>query len=409
MQVNQVIPQMIPSWRASVIVAALSLWLGGCGPSGIPGFGRSSPAPDAGAPTLPVETSELSSPTEVGAGGVKVALIVPLTTSSGASQVGQSLRNAAELAVEEFGGKDVSVIVKDDQSSPAGARAAAQAAIGEGAEIILGPLFAGNVREVSAVARGAGKPVIAFSTDTNAAGRGTYLLSFLAETYIERVLDYAASRGKRSMAALVPNNEYGRLAEAQFMAVAARKKIQVMTVENYSATTLAAAAQKIAALNDRIDSLFIPEQADAMANVAAALATAGVDTRRVQLLGTGIWNDARVLQVAGLQGAWFAAPDNAGFASFVTRYQRKYGSEPSRVATLAYDAAALVIVLARQQSNQRFSEAMLQNQTGFSGIDGVFRFRENGATERGLAVLQISNGATNVLSPAPRSFSTSGM
>ena len=109
-----------------------------------------------------------------------MALIVPLTSSSGPSQVGQSLRNAAELAVEEFGGKDVSIIVKDDQSSPAGARAAAQEALGEGVEIILGPLFAANVREVSAVARGASKPVIAFSTDTNAAGRGTYLLSFLA-------------------------------------------------------------------------------------------------------------------------------------------------------------------------------------------------------------------------------------
>jgi ABC-type branched-subunit amino acid transport system substrate-binding protein len=115
------------------------------------------------------------------------------------------------------------------------------------------------------------------------------------------------------------------------------------------------------------------------------------------------------LQIAGLQGAWFAAPDNAGFASFVTRYQRKFGAEPSRVATLGYDAAALVIVLARQQSSQRFSEAMLQNQTGFSGIDGIFRFRADGATERGLAVLQVSNGATNVLSPAPRSFSNSGM
>ena len=406
MQFNPVIGQMIP-WRASV-VAALGLWLAGCSPSGMPGFGRSS-APEASAPTTAVETSELSNPSEVGGGAVKVALIVPLTASSGASQVGQSLRNAAELAVEEFGGKDVSIIVKDDQSSPAGARAAAQAALSDGAELILGPLFAGNVREVNAVARAAGKPVIAFSTDTNAAGRGTYLLSFLAETYIERVLDYAASRGKRSMAALVPNNEYGRLAEAQFMAAAARKKIQVMTVENYSTTTLATAAQKIAALNDRIDSLFIPEQADAMANVASALTTAGVDTKRVQLLGTGLWNDARVLQVQGMQGAWFAAPDNAGFASFVTRYQRKFGSGPSRIATLAYDAAALAIVLARQQSSQRFSDAMLQNQTGFSGIDGVFRFRGDGGTERGLAVMQISNGATNVLSPAPRSFSNSAM
>jgi hypothetical protein len=34
----------------------------------------------------------------------------------------------------------------------------------------------------------------------------------------------------------------------------------------------------------------------------------------------------------------------------------------------------------------------------------VFRFRPDGQNERGLSVLQINNGATTVVSPAPRSF-----
>ena len=63
---------------AHLLVAAMTLSLAGCGPSGMPGFGRS----DAEAPLLPppagnsaIETSDLSAtPNEIGGGGIKVAL-----------------------------------------------------------------------------------------------------------------------------------------------------------------------------------------------------------------------------------------------------------------------------------------------------------------------------------------------
>jgi hypothetical protein len=64
----------------------------------------------------------------------------------------------------------------------------------------------------------------------------------------------------------------------------------------------------------------------------------------------------------------------------------------------------LVAALARTQGAQRFTENVLTNPSGFSGKDGVFRFRPDGPNERGLAVMQINNGAAAVLSPAPRSF-----
>jgi hypothetical protein len=47
---------------------------------------------------------------------------------------------------------------------------------------------------------------------------------------------------------------------------------------------------------------------------------------------------------------------------------------------------------------------VLTNASGFNGADGVFRFRVDGPNERGLAVLQINNGAATVQSAAPRSF-----
>ena len=74
------------------------------------------------------------------------------------------------------------------------------------------------------------------------------------------------------------------------------------------------------------------------------------------------------------------------------------------MATLAYDAVSLAAALARAQGSQRYSQSSLTSPTGFNGSDGVFRFRRDGQSERGLAVMEMSNGATNVVSPAPRSF-----
>ena len=75
-----------------------------------------------------------------------------------------------------------------------------------------------------------------------------------------------------------------------------------------------------------------------MPEVAQALTAAGLDSKKVQILGTGLWNDSRVLSLPALQGAWFAAPENAGFVAFAQRYRAKFGSDPTRVATLAYDS-----------------------------------------------------------------------
>lgn len=380
------------------------LFAAGCGPIG--GVGT-APYPERplSAPTQPVQSGPLGGDANlIGSGPVRIALIIPLTQGSGPSVVGASLRNAAAMAIADSGANDVTILVKDDRSTPDGARAAAQSAIAEGAEIILGPLFAPNVREAGSVARGANRQLIAFSTDTSVAARGVYLLSFLVESYVERIVDFASSRGKKSMAAMIPNSDYGRVAEAAFQTAAAQKGIRVLAIEHYSAGGAAAAAQKIAALDGQIDALFIPEQADAMAAVAQALTANGIDAKKVQILGTGLWSDSRVLKLPALQGAWFAAPENNGFNSFATRYRAKFNSDPTRIATLAYDATSLAAALARQQGSQRFAESVLTNGSGFNGADGVFRFRADGQNERGLSVLQISGGAASVISAAPKSF-----
>ena len=154
----------------------------------------------------------------------------------------------------------------------------------------------------------------------------------------------------------------------------------------------------------RVDSIFIPDGADAVPQVVQSLAASGVNLKRVQLLGTGLWDDPRVFSSAALEGGWYAAPESSGFRSFSARYRARFGRDPVRTATLAYDAVALVAALVKTQGTQRFSEQVLTNSSGFAGIDGVFRFLPDGTNERGLAVLRVAPSGGQVVSPAPRAF-----
>jgi len=370
-----------------LLVAACTTQLGGGGT-----------APPAGEPAAAAQPAD---------GQVRIALILPLTAQGNAGLAAQSMKNAAEMALAEFKVSNVQLLVKDDGGSPQGAQSAAQQAISEGAEIIVGPLFAQSVSAAGQVARSRNIPVIAFSTDASVAARGVYLLSFLPETDVRRIVSYAASRGKRSFAALMPDNAYGTVVEAAFQQEVARHGGRVVVLEKYphDANQTAEVVRRVAQAASQIDSIFIPDSPDTVPQVAQALAANGVDIKRVQLLGTGLWgDDTRISSEKLLDGGWYPSPEQTGFRNFSGRYRARYGQDPVRTATLAYDAVALVAALVKTQGMQRFSEQVLTNPSGFAGIDGVFRFRPEGTNERGLAVLRVTPSGGQVVSPAPKSF-----
>jgi ABC-type branched-subunit amino acid transport system substrate-binding protein len=345
-------------------------------------------------------------PPPIGNGNVRVALLLPLSGQGNAGLAAQSMKNAAEMAIAEFKDPNVQLLVKDTGGTQQGTQAVTQQALDEGAQIILGPLFAQSVAAAGQLARPRNIPIIAFSTDANVAARGVYLLSFLPESDVHRIVDYAVSHGKRSFAALVPDNAYGAVVEAAFQQAVARRGGRVVALERYplSPPSFQQSAQRIAQGAARADAIFIPDNADNVPQVVSALAAAGVNLKRMQLLGTGLWDEQRIFTNANLSGAWYAAPDPAGFRGFAQRYRGRYGQDPVRTATLSYDSVALVAALSKSQGPAAFSEQMLTNASGFAGIDGVFRFRPDGTNERGLAVMRVTPQGGQVISPAPHSF-----
>jgi ABC-type branched-subunit amino acid transport system substrate-binding protein len=370
--------------------------LGACAGSGGQISSPFGPSPPEGPP------GPQQQPLAVGTGSVKVGLILPLSAAGNAGVAAQSMKNAAEMALAEFQNPNIQLLIKDDGGNPQGAQQVTQEALGEGVEIILGPLFAGSVPATAQLARTRGIPVIAFSTDSSVAGRGVYLLSFLPESDVYRIVDYSASIGKRSFAALLPDNAYGNVVEAAFKQAAGRKG-RIVAFEKYAADR-SGAARTVAQSLGSADALLIADDGESVVAVADALTAAGANLRNIQMLGTGLWDNPRVYATPALQGGLYAAPDPSGFRAFAGRYRAKFGADPVRTATLAYDAVALVAALSKQQGGPRFSPETLTNPSGFAGIDGLFRFRSDGTNERGLAVMRVASGGPTLAAGSPKSF-----
>ena len=390
------------AFNGAVLTGALAILAGCSGISGVQDVFSKNPAP--GTPQPPVQSSE------IGTGAVRVALLLPLSAGGNAGTVALSMKNAGEMALAEFNSPNIQLLVKDDGGTSGGAQQAAQQALAEGAEIIIGPLFAHSVGVVGAAARQRGVPVIAFSTDATVATRGVYLLSFLPESDVDRIVDYAVANGKRSFVAMLSEGAYGNVVEGEFKQVVARKGGRIVGLERYPITPagVAGPAKVIAQAARSADAVFIPEGPEVVPSVVQALTAANLDTKRVQLLGTGLWDDPRIFNNTQLHGSWYAAPDSTGFRNFSARYRQRYNQDPVRTATLSYDAVALVAALVKTQGPQRFSEQVLTSASGFTGIDGLFRFRTDGTNERGLAVMKVSPTGGQIISPPPRAFGASG-
>ena len=62
------------------------------------------------------------------------------------------------------------------------------------------------------------------------------------------------------------------------------------------------------------------------------------------------------------------------------------------------------LLLAQGEPYYRFTPAALMDPNGFAGVNGIFRFRADGTSERGLAVLEMNVAGPVVVSPAPTTF-----
>lgn len=329
----------------------------------------------------------------------RIALLVPLSGPNAA--VGQSIADAAAMALADTGGKALRITNYD--TAP-GAAAAARKALADGNKVFLGPLLSEDVHAVEAQAVAAGVPVISFSNDADAAGDDVWLLGFSPAQSIDRVVRFARSKGLTRFAALAPPGIYGRNASNMLIRTAEAAGGTVVAMQSYqrSPKSLAAAIQAIS--KEKFDAVLIADSGR-IAIASAPLIRKSSGTA-VRILGTELWNTEPSLNNSpAMAGAWFASVDDGLFKQFVSRYRARYGRTPYRLASLGYDAVLLTVRIARNwKVGDRFPVAALADDGGFSGVDGAFRFARGHIAERALAVHQLGPDGGTIVSPAPQGF-----
>ena len=384
-----------------ITASALGLALAGCGG----GMNMGDLFSDSGAPARQ-QTQAPKAPPKVGGNAPRVALLLPLSAPGTMGRVARSMKKSAELAMIDAGRPGITLVVKDTSGTPSGARMAAQAAVEEGAKLILGPLLASSVKAARAPAASRGIPVVAFSSQSSVAGNGVYLMSFLPEEEVDNVVRYATSAGKRNIAAMLPQSAYGNVITRAFYAAAKRHHAAIVAEERYVRTksgiraSAARMAQRLAAPASKADALFFPESPKLLKAAGAAMTAAGFTPARAKLLGTSLWDSAAIRTTPLAIGGWYAGVEPRLVNYFTSHFQQSYGSRPPRIASLAYDATSLAIALGRGA----FSRREIENPEGFQGMNGLFRFRSDGRIQRGLAILEVTPTGPRVAAAAPTRF-----
>ena len=365
------------------------------------------PPPVAANPLNKDETNYLRLPNmAAGATPVRVGIILPFSSTSPATKtLAAAMLKSAALALFDSSNRSI-LLMTADEGSPDQAGAAARKLLADGAEVIVGPLFGPSVATVAPIARDRGVPVLAFSTERSVAGNGVYLLSFLPQNEVRRVVTYAASQGHRNFAAMVPQTAYGDVVASAFTDAVKSADVTGVDVEHFTPDTAAVMAPAAAVAKSNADAILIAQGGGVLRAIAPSLAFNGLDPAKVKLLGTGLWDDAGIAREQSLDGGWFAAPEPNADSGFIQKYRNVYGATPPQLASLAYDAISLVALLSQGQPYHRYVPATLMDPNGFAGVDGIFRFNTDGTSERGLAILEVQPDGFHVVSPAPKTFQT---
>ena len=420
--------------RAFALLAVTGLAACVAEPGGA-GYGRSAGPLALGAPrAMPLPGPLPAS----GGAGRRIAILLPLTGAT--SEIGQAMLKAAQLSLDQPGAPALEI--QDTGGTAEGAATAARTALAAGAGIILGPLTAGETAAVAPVARNAGVPVLAFTSDETQAQPGVWTLGVTPAQQVRRLVLAVQAEGKTRVAAVLPQNPFGDALASGLLASTAGAGLPEPRIVRHAPNFagLNEALKDVSGYNGRrgaleqqqraararadaeglrpaaepgnqapgaapMDALLLGASGEALGQAVPMLAFYDIGPDQVRILGPALWA-REVSRLGAIAGAWYAAPDPALRAGFEQQYAAKYGAPPRDLASLAFDAAGVARAMAGPGG---FAIGGLTRPEGYAGADGVFALLPDGHVRRGLAIFQIDRGGAHIVQPAPQVLSAPGV
>ncbi|MDR0741465.1 MAG: penicillin-binding protein activator [Rickettsiales bacterium] len=370
-----------------------------------------------------------------------IAVLLPLSGNN--SAVGHGISTSIEMAFLQHKHENISVTFHDVSGSRLQKQSAIANALAVHPDIVIGPVFAEDARLVREM-KPDKLPVLSFTSDASAIGDGVMTMALIPAQSVEAIIKEMQKDGSQSVVIMAPKTSSGeRMAGAALLAgniydmpVAGlfyyaegnsdSIKHAVQKASMYAARTAAndkareilsdilvketlTSAEKSSINNqlaklDKSDTLgkapfdaalFLGNAGDTKA-IASFLRYFDVAPRDARFYGTALWDDTELLSDLSMAGAKYAVlpQQSEGFAKL---YEHISGHKPSRLDTFGFDAANLAIGMLH---SNKPAAAYLLDPSGYNGLDGLFRLKPDGASERALQIVELTGGAVPHISRA---------
>src|SRR3954464_7172720 len=322
---------------------------------------------------------------------LKIGVIV--TLSGPAAALGQQVRDGFNLAVKDLGGKmggrEVEVIVADDELKPDGAVTKVKGLLErDKVDFVVGPIFSNVLGAIH-------KPVVeakTFLISPNAgpssfAGKECspffYVTSYQNDQVHQVLGKVAQDRGSKKVYILVPNYQAGKDSVAGFKL---DYKGEIAEESYVPLNTLDFQAELSKISSQKPDAVFTFMPGGMGVNLVKQYKQAGLaDTIPVLSAFTvdestlPAQQDAAVGMFGGAN--WAPNLDNPQNKKFVAAYEAAYNSVPGTYGFQAYDAAMLIdsaVKAVKGDLSNKDAVAAALKKADFTSLRGGFKFNTNG-------------------------------
>ena len=336
------------------------------------------------------------------AGSFRVAMLLPL--SGNVENMGQSMKNAAMMAIGDINNNNLVVQFYDTKGTSSGARVAVENAINADSDLILGPLLSDEVSAISNEAKSKDIPIISFSTSPAVLQEGVYTLGLLNNDQIGRMIKYASLQGRKRLATVLPDNQSGLNMFRSIMKNARDNGVTVVKVGFYAPDSMdftsLVTAMKTGGVD--FDALLIPETGNRLKAISSMFSYYDVAAPDVLFMGTSVWDSSNLSKETELYGAVYPVMSLQNQESFAQRYKELFDEKPSGLSIYAYDAIALASSLSTKDRN--YLNENIVRPDGYVGMSGTFRIFADGQNEHALDVVKVTSGGKKVVEEAPTQF-----
>ena len=334
----------------------------------------------------------------------KIGLLVPLTGSF--SYLGNTISGGSELAFFKMRNPNIELLYFDTAGGEQAVNAANEA-ISNNVDVVIGPLFSNSVSAVKPLLKASNIPVLSFSNNIDVAEPGVWVLGYLPEQQISQLVDFAVARGKQNFGILRSNSQLGKkitnaaINQLANYGLSARTVFELDNVFQMEQEELLSQIKTFAKYVDTskepltlpppaYDTVIIAGDTDFILQVAPILSYYDLGPDRALFMGIDKWNQPKMLNEPSLQNAILTLPKRPAEEKFNNVWQSEFTFESNDLAKISFDASAIVIATAVANAPIPLADE-LATQPGFIGFSGQFKMSESGLTERVFEIMEISD------------------